>query len=279
MIHNIRAILADVDGTLVPKGENLMPLTREMIQEYHKQGVLFGIASGRPIDWRLLQRAKDWNLGFDFDVVIGMNGGDIWTKKDPEVKHLHLLQPDTLREIMSFMIQFDCNALTFVKGFDEIHGLKMNEFMVDSIKRNHSHVEIVDVDTLCSIPTGKLEIHYDPNDPQLEKDIMDAVRQHKDDKWVCVKTYMGTIEFQDSRVDKGNALEQFAKMYEIPVDQILAFGDMDNDLGMIQKAGIGVCLKNGCEACKQAADTITTNDVFHDGVGYYLQDLLRQGEE
>jgi hydroxymethylpyrimidine pyrophosphatase-like HAD family hydrolase len=47
---------------------------------------------------------------------------------------------------------------------------------------------------------------------------------------------------------------------------------MDNDLGMLQTAGWNVCLKNGCDACKEAADAVTEHDVYDDGVGYYLED-------
>ena len=40
------------------------------------------------------------------------------------------------------------------------------------------------------------------------------------------------------------------------MEEIIAFGDMDNDLGLLKEAGWGVCLKNGCDACKQIADIL-----------------------
>ena len=49
MITELRVLLADIDGTLVQKGEAMMPKTRNAIIKLHEQGVLFGLATGRKI--------------------------------------------------------------------------------------------------------------------------------------------------------------------------------------------------------------------------------------
>ena len=73
MIEKISAMVADIDGTLTMKGGELMPLTKAAIQRLHKEGVQFGIASGRPLDDRTKSKAEEWGLGFDFDMMIGMS--------------------------------------------------------------------------------------------------------------------------------------------------------------------------------------------------------------
>ena len=80
MIEKLTAVLADVDGTLTPKGTGLMPRTVAALERLHEEGVLFGTASGRPLDHRSLDKAREWGLSFEFDLAIGMNGGDIWDK-------------------------------------------------------------------------------------------------------------------------------------------------------------------------------------------------------
>ncbi|MBR0377442.1 MAG: HAD hydrolase family protein [Lachnospiraceae bacterium] len=77
MIKKISVFAADIDGTLAEKGGDLMPKTRAAIQRLHNEGVMIGIASGRPLDFgHTINRSKDWRLGFDFDFAIGMNGSD-----------------------------------------------------------------------------------------------------------------------------------------------------------------------------------------------------------
>ncbi|MCF0116117.1 MAG: HAD hydrolase family protein, partial [Erysipelotrichaceae bacterium] len=58
----------------------------------------------------------------------------------------------------------------------------------------------------------------------------------------------------------------------IPKEEVMVFGDMDNDVGLMEKGGWSVAMLNGCEATKQAADVITEYDCNHDGVGHYLFD-------
>ena len=58
-------IAADIDGTLALKGGDLMPKTREMLQELHRQGVLFGVATGRPMDRRILALLKNGALALN----------------------------------------------------------------------------------------------------------------------------------------------------------------------------------------------------------------------
>ena len=80
MIKNLSAVCADIDGTLCEKGGQLYPLTREAIEALHQRGVLFGLGTGRAINQRVFTMKDYWNLSFDFDFIIGMNGGQLWTK-------------------------------------------------------------------------------------------------------------------------------------------------------------------------------------------------------
>jgi Cof subfamily protein (haloacid dehalogenase superfamily) len=269
MIKKITAMVADIDGTLTMKGGELMPLTKEAIQCLHREGVKFGIASGRPLDDRTKARAQEWGLGFDFDMMIGMNGGDLWTSNMKQIQHYMLLKTDVMKEIMSWLKDLDINAISYINGYDEIWALRMDEFMKDSMERNHSHIEIVTPEKFCTVPTGKIEVHYQPS---KEAEINAVIAAHACKDWSDVKTFRGTVEFQDPRLNKGVALKEFSDAEKIPMEEIIAFGDMDNDLGLLKQAGWGVCLKNGCDACKQEADAVTEHDVFDDGVGHYLFD-------
>ena len=270
MIKKMSAFVADIDGTLVNKGKEMLPRTRQALERLHEQGVLIGPASGRPLDHRTLDKNKEWGLSFDFDFAIGMNGGDLWDKfHGEEIRHFHMLDKDTVREILTFMAPLDINAIVYHNGYDHVCALRMDDFMRDSRDRNKSIVEIGGIDLLSSQDTGKIEVHYRP---EKEEEIMAVVNAHPSMKWNTVQTYIGTVEFVDPHVNKGMGLHQFADSCNIPIDEIIGFGDMENDLELIREAGWGVCMKNGCEACKAAADDITEYEVGEDGVGRYLED-------
>ena len=272
MINKLSVVAADIDGTLCPKGENLMPKTRAALQRLHQEGVLFGPASGRPFDRRILAKAEEWGLGFEFDFAIGMNGGDLYIREDDEIEKYYLLGKKDIKAILSQICHLDLNAIIYVNGYDEIAALRMDDFLRDSIKRNHSHVEVGDVDFLSRFDTGKIEIHLKPED---QNELIACIDKIKSDHWTWVKTFEGyghvTIEIQDPHVNKGLALQKLSEKKNIPLSEFMAFGDMDNDIGLVREAGWGVCLLNGCDETKAAANDITEFDVTHDGVGNYLE--------
>ena len=270
MIRKMTAFVADIDGTLVNKGKEMLPRTREALERLHRQGVLIGPASGRPLDRRTLDKNKEWGLSFEFDLAIGMNGGDLWDRfHSDEIRHFYTLKKDTIREILSFMAPLDINAIVYDNGYDHVCALRMDEFMAASRDRNHSIVEIGGIDLLSCRDTGKIEVHYRP---EIEDEIMAVVNAHPSDKWISVHTYTGTVEFMDPRVNKGMGLHMFADSNNIPIEEIIGFGDMENDLELIREAGWGVCMLNGCDACKEIADDITEYEVSDDGIGRYLED-------
>ena len=135
--------------------------------------------------------------------------------------------------------------------------------------RNHSYVEYVTPEKMAAADTGKLEVQYEP---ELDEGIMAVVNAHPSDKWDSVRTFPGTVEFVLPGLNKSVGLRRYAERNGIPVNEILAIGDMDNDTAMIEAAGWGVCMANGCDASKAVADAVTEYGVDEDGFGRYFED-------
>ncbi|ADU50307.1 Cof-like hydrolase [Thermaerobacter marianensis DSM 12885] len=84
------------------------------------------------------------------------------------------------------------------------------------------------------------------------------------------------VEVSDAPVCKGWALERLAAHLQIPVERVVAVGDWDNDIEMLQFAGLGVAMANGSPAARAAARRVTaSND--EDGVAVVLEELLGGG--
>ena len=75
-------------------------------------------------------------------------------------------------------------------------------------------------------------------------------------------------------IHKAKAIEHLSRYFGIKQENILAFGDEDNDMEMIEYAGHGVAMKNGIEELKNIANAITpfTND--ENGLAKYLQEYF-----
>ena len=267
MIDKITALVADIDGTLVNKGEDIMPETRRALETLHEKGVLLGLSTGRKINTSMFSRARDWKLSFEFDVIIGMNGGMLWDKDHEEIESYYMLPKDTMKEIIDKMSPLNLNVMIY-EG-DTMVTLHMDEMVGASMKRNH--IEVIDAngdtDRLCINDNYNVLFRFDPArsaEVQAFADTLACERYHG------IMTSPGIIEFMDPRVNKGMALHKYSERNSIPTEEIMAFGDLDNDKEMLKEAGWGVCLCNGSDISKSMADAVTEYPCTEDGMGRYL---------
>lgn len=66
-------------------------------------------------------------------------------------------------------------------------------------------------------------------------------------------------------------IEEIAKSYNIPKENVIAFGDEANDYEMIQYAGHGVVMKNGVDSLKEISNDITSYTNHENGLAQYLK--------
>lgn len=269
MISKVKAVIADVDGTINVKGSQPLPRTVASMNALHERGILFGTASGRPLDHRALDKAHDWGLDFEFDLAIGMNGGDVWDRFHEGIEHIMLLQKEYVEEICEFMWPLDCNVIVYENAYDHVLVKRRDRKLGESMERNHTVVEDATIAMMAAKDTGKIEIQYEE---WAEEEVQATVAAHASEHWATTMTFPGTVEFMRPGLDKGVGLRRLAERLDIPVSEVLAIGDMDNDIDMIRAAGWGVCMANGSDAAKAAADAITEYPVLEDGFGRYFEE-------
>ena len=72
---------------------------------------------------------------------------------------------------------------------------------------------------------------------------------------------------------KGNALLRLADALGLSHAQTIGVGDSENDLTMLEAAGLGLCMSNGMDEAKRAADEIICNNDEH-AMKYILEHYL-----
>lgn len=262
-------ILADIDGTLIDKGQPMVPITKQSLIEMHDRGALLGLATGRKINKSMFERAKDWGLPFEFDAIIGMNGGQLWDRFHEGIESYYMLEKETMKEIISLMAPLKLNPMIYEE--DHMVACYFDDMIHSSMKRNNTEVIITDGDTdrLCINENYNVLFRFKE---ERTEEVAAFAAKLDCERYHGILTSPGIIEFMDPRVNKGLALRKFAARNNIPVSEILAFGDMDNDRELVRDAGWGVCLLNGSDVTKQAADEITEYTCTDGGIGHYLYD-------
>ena len=271
MIDKVTTIVADIDGTLVNKGESIMPITKAALEKLHQEGVLLGLSTGRKINSSMFNRAKDWGLSFNFDVIIGMNGGQLWDKDHEEIESYYLLPTTDMKEIIERMSPLGLNVMIYED--DHMVTLHFDDMIHASMQRNHIEVIVTDGDTdrLCVRPNYNVLFRFDP---ERTEEVAAFAKTVDCERYHGIMTSPGIIEFMDPRVNKGMALHKYSERNNIPIEEIMAFGDMDNDKEMLKEAGWGVCLLNGSDISKSMSDAVTEYPCTEDGMGRYLEQYV-----
>lgn len=268
MIGNIKALIMDIDGTLVVKGGLIMPQTRKAIDIMHDRGVMMGLASGRLVDDYTRGYAKRWGLSWEFDVLIGANGGNLWDRWHPdEVELFHPLSEKDIKLIMDLLAPLDLNAQIYENS--QLIAQRWDNLVAASSLRNMQEVVISPFpDRMYRRPNAKIQFRYEKEDTDRVLGFINKLELP--DNIQHVVTYPGIVEFLDQRVDKGVALHRFAEKNNVPIETILAFGDQENDNALVKEAGWGVVMANGAEETKALGDEVTEYPVTEDGMGRWL---------
>ena len=118
MINKIEVLAADVDMTLSAKSSPLPEITIQALKELHKRNVKIGLATGREITEAEKTKGMFWTLGFEFDFIIGMNGGMIYDRNLNKTFTMDMLSVEEMKEIRKKTIEkekADANHLSKIK--------------------------------------------------------------------------------------------------------------------------------------------------------------------
>lgn len=90
---------------------------------------------------------------------------------------------------------------------------------------------------------------------------------------VFLRTGDGIIELNSIHASKGNALCTLCKKLGISMENVLAIGDNENDISMLQAAGISVAMENAEDDVKQAAKFVAGHNE-EDGAAHFLEEWV-----
>ena len=258
--------MADVDGTLLCNKGYVTPKTVEAIQKARSKGILFGLSTGRDTTSCRNLLGK-WNIAGLVDVIVGMGGGEIDDLALDIQKSSYPLDGGLIQQIIRHYEDMDVNFCVPKDGV--LFGYRKDKYIRMLSEADRLPYKVVDFKELLQSPQGKLIIicspDYMPRVVERSKTFSNSSY-----KCACLKTASVLFEYMDPRVSKTNGLSEVMKMHGWTLENLLVFGDADNDEDMVENAGIGVAMENGSEKTKSAADYITS-DNDHDGIALFLE--------
>ena len=265
----VTMIATDLDGTLLDSHKQVSEETRKVLRELKNRGILFGIASGRPVESGQIL-VHDWGLENDISFLIGMNGGALYDMRTKAKHKYYPLSGDKILEIMEHFKDMDV-IFQCMLGNDR--------FVSKSTEKTRAHAKLFcehehEVDLQEFLPgreIDKLILFLDP-------ELMPAVRQRattfSDPAYTSMQTADNLYEYMDPRINKGFGTEKACKHYGITPDHVVAFGDAENDEAMIETVGLGVAMANASDELKKIADVVLKETNDQDGLAHFVENVV-----
>jgi len=271
-----KLVCIDMDGTLLNSKHKVSNASKEAIIKANNMGVKIVISTGR-----MYSDAEFFsNLIGVKAPVIALNGAIIKEKDENEVIYKSILEEKLIAKLLDIFRNYKINPTfytpqgaycgsLFIKGFIEILKLKKIMSRDSKIKYTKGVRQWNKVFESEKNNIVKCEIMH------RDKDKLKKVRAEiqKINGIEIVSSSKYNIEITSSGVSKGKAVEILASYYNLKREEIIAIGDSENDLSMIEFAGMGVAMGNATDMVKGKSNFITdTND--NEGVAKAIKKLI-----
>jgi hydroxymethylpyrimidine pyrophosphatase-like HAD family hydrolase len=258
---HVRLVASDLDGTLLRSDDAVSERTLAALARTVEAGIRFVLVSARSPGWLAPEAAK---LGLD-GIGICCNGAVVYDYEESRVLIHRPLEPETAREIVHGLrlvapgVVFGCERPS---GFIAEPGYRSLFRPADSIPR-------ADALAFLSEPPTKLVLQH-PELPQAELHAL--ARDYACGRAETCYSGAGLVEVAAPGVTKGAALADLCAELGIDRSEVIAFGDMLNDVPMLVWAGRGIAVANAHDEVLAVADEVTaSND--EDGVAQVLERL------
>jgi len=266
-----KLIISDIDGTFLNPYGRVTPRLRDVVGRAVRSGAQFGLATGRPHRWLLPVLDQ---LPFS-PICVCANGAVVYEPGSDTVLRAFELTPEAMGDVVAAVEplfadvahgygveRVGSSALTpEEEGF-----LITRDYNPDAWDSGYG---VVTVEELIAVPAAKLLIRC----PELTSaEMFELIAPVVDpaDAHVTYSMNEGLIEFSQPGVNKATGVSVLAAHYGVEARDVIAFGDMPNDLEMLAWAGMGVAMANAVPVVLDAADHVTASNA-EDGVAAVLE--------
>ncbi|MEO3746004.1 HAD family hydrolase [Plantactinospora sp. B5E13] len=262
-----RLVATDLDGTLLRSDGTLSPRTVEALAAITAAGVGVVLVTGRPIRW--LYHVYD-QLDAPLPTICA-NGAVVYDPHTDTVLRADPLAPELLAEVVRRLRA-------------EVPGASFAVEITDG--REFRHESGYELRWDAGVPTSRMI--GDPTELHAAPAVKLLVRSGRQDPDAFLRvvagalaglaeathsSYSGLVEISAAGVTKAAGLAWYCAQHGLDAADVIAFGDMPNDVPMLTWVGRGVAVANAHPAVREIADDVT-DDHNADGVAAYLETLL-----
>ena len=266
-----KMVVFDVDGTLLPfQDDELAPEIKDLFRRLKANNLVVALATGRDF-----VSIGDLHLDENLDYFIGANGSFVYDLKKQEYLFNSAIKFSDYENYYKDILLTHQNTVYNVILSDDEH-----VFVWDHKKMDGHWFWEPFKEKFRDFDKAKEQINHDKfhlitinctNNSDIIEDSKTYFKNNHSS--LSVQAWWPNGLFVANRhMSKAHAIELVCQHLNFSIEQVVAFGDSENDLSMLKTVGLGVAMGNGNEHVKAIADDITTN-VEEFGTITYLEKL------
>ncbi|RRK10120.1 HAD family phosphatase [Lactiplantibacillus garii] len=260
----ITTIALDLDNTLLTSDKTISLRTERALKQLHAAGKRIVLCTGRPIK-AIQPFLKQLGLNQPGDFSITFNGGLVQQNTTGDVLARTSVSKADIRPLFDHAqasgFHLDVIDLTQVYSIMDLGKSPYEEFINGLMPfKNVNFADLPADDQFGKVVSAG-------NDA---KEVQAALPASITDFFHVVPSRRTLLEFLPPHTDKSSGLKSLLGHFNEGFDNLMAFGDEENDLGMLKAAKVGVAMANAIPAVK-AATTHATLSNDEDGVAVFLE--------
>ncbi len=262
-----KLICIDIDGTLLNDAKEVLPEVKKAVRRQHERGRKIALVSGR-MPWAVSQVEKQ----LETDCIKVCNAGT-FIIVDGECVKEEVMSTHVMRQLYTDIAKKHHVPLWVYQGY------RWYVTQTDSfVEKETDIIEYQpDVVNLYDLAENWDKAGIKPNKfliaaaKKKTGEIQRGLEQWKNRAFDVARSSGNYLEIFPKNVDKGKALASLCAFFNIGTENVVAIGDHELDIPMIETAGIGIAMGNAIQELKEKADfvTLTNNEA---GVAYALND-------
>lgn len=270
----IRLIAFDLDGTLLDDHKKISARSLRALEAAAEKGVILVPATGRIRNAIPKMVMELPSLRY----LITLNGAVVWDLEKEERIYQRIFSKEESLTLWDYITQFDamCDIYENGQGYMEPGNVDMLERyvhfpeMIQLVRDTRKVIPNIR-EYLSSLDNGVEKFNMYFEDRQLQARVKADLKKFSYLK--ATTSVINNIELNHVEADKGRGLEALCRYLGIPKEQVMAFGDGDNDTAMLIAAGCGVAMKNAEPSVKEQADRIAESN-NEDGLARIIEEYV-----
>lgn len=275
----VKLIAIDMDGTLLNNNKHTAPEEKKALQDAVKAGIHVVLCTGRPL-FGTLPLYKELELGESNEYIIVNNGCSVHKTEDYSLVDYRELSGEEIKELYNLAVEYNMDFTLFNENkffFVSKNGESPNKYTVHDSTLVYTPITVISIEEAVS---GKYHmfksmfLESSENLDMFEKKLTDDIRK----KYNFPRSQENILEAMPLDADKGKAIKRLSERLGINRSEVMAIGDGNNDVEMLEYAGISVAMGNSTELARKAAkyhtDTNENNGVAKAIYRYALGDII-----